>query len=176
MDIEPAEARARLAARRRELEALLGGLQGSGPREALGELASYDNHPADLGTETWQRGQALGLRQDLGEALREVDAALARLEAGRYGVCEACGRPLPADRLRAVPEARRCVACEARRERAEGEPGRRAGARLRFGAALADGLDTGDAWEAVAEGGSSATQAEAEAGAPPRGAADEAGS
>ena len=46
-------------------------------------------------------------------ALEEVDAALARLAEGRYGTCETCGIPIPSERLRALPEARRCIACEA---------------------------------------------------------------
>jgi DnaK suppressor protein len=44
--------------------------------------------------------------------LDEIDAAQARLAAGRYGVCEDCHRPIPLARLRALPAARRCAACE----------------------------------------------------------------
>lgn len=44
--------------------------------------------------------------------LAEVDAALERLAEGRYGSCENCGMPIPCERLRALPEARRCIACE----------------------------------------------------------------
>lgn len=46
----------------------------------------------------------------------EIDAAQARLEAGTFGVCERCARPIPFARLRAVPTARHCVACQAREE------------------------------------------------------------
>jgi RNA polymerase-binding protein DksA len=49
--------------------------------------------------------------------LDEVDAAQARLAAGTYGVCEGCARPIPLERLRAVPTARHCVACQRREER-----------------------------------------------------------
>jgi RNA polymerase-binding protein DksA len=45
-------------------------------------------------------------------ALEDIDAAEARLATGRFGVCEACGRPIPAGRLRALPTARRCIGCE----------------------------------------------------------------
>ena len=41
----------------------------------------------------------------------EISAALARLDDGTYGVCETCGQPIPLDRLRARPTARRCIAC-----------------------------------------------------------------
>ena len=43
--------------------------------------------------------------------LAEVEAALARLEAGRYGTCESCGGPMGLQRMRAIPEARYCVGC-----------------------------------------------------------------
>lgn len=42
----------------------------------------------------------------LTERLTEVEHALAKFQTGRYGVCEQCGQPIPAARLRALPEAR----------------------------------------------------------------------
>jgi RNA polymerase-binding transcription factor DksA len=52
------------------------------------------------------------------ETLAEVGAAEARLAAGTYGVCEACGGGIPAARLRALPIARLCLTCEAALETA----------------------------------------------------------
>ncbi len=46
--------------------------------------------------------------------LEEIDAALRRLAEGRYGLCEACGGPMGLQRLRAIPEARYCLACSGR--------------------------------------------------------------
>jgi DnaK suppressor protein len=43
--------------------------------------------------------------------LREIDAALERLEAGRYGICENCGHAIGRHRLQAIPEATYCVSC-----------------------------------------------------------------
>lgn len=43
--------------------------------------------------------------------LAELDAALQRIERGLYGVCEECGGPIGRQRLKAVPEARRCLGC-----------------------------------------------------------------
>lgn len=43
--------------------------------------------------------------------LADIDAALARIQEGRYGTCLACGGPMGLQRLRAIPEARYCVAC-----------------------------------------------------------------
>jgi RNA polymerase-binding protein DksA len=48
------------------------------------------------------------------EALAEIEAALTRIDDGTYGVCEECGRPIPVERLRAMPATRYCVACQER--------------------------------------------------------------
>jgi RNA polymerase-binding transcription factor DksA len=47
--------------------------------------------------------------------LAEIDAALLRIEAGSYGRCQSCGGPLGLQRLRALPEARYCLACSGNR-------------------------------------------------------------
>ncbi len=56
--------------------------------------------------------------QGLSEAHRrdvaQIDAALARIEAGTYGECERCGHGIGRQRLRAIPEARLCITCSAR--------------------------------------------------------------
>jgi len=52
-----------------------------------------------------------GLDDALAEELREVEAALSRIDAGKYGYCERCGRALGHQRLRAVPAARHCIEC-----------------------------------------------------------------
>ena len=52
-------------------------------------------------------------------ALADIDAALFRLAIGRFGVCQRCGRAIPADRLQAVPMARLCLQCQSAEE-AEG--------------------------------------------------------
>jgi RNA polymerase-binding transcription factor DksA len=43
--------------------------------------------------------------------LADVELALARLDAGTYGACEACGAPLPDEVLVSAPTVRRCGAC-----------------------------------------------------------------
>ncbi|MBJ7595137.1 MAG: TraR/DksA C4-type zinc finger protein [Candidatus Dormibacteraeota bacterium] len=45
------------------------------------------------------------------ETVKEIDQALARLDAGAYGLCEVCGGPIPGERLRAIPWAALCVPC-----------------------------------------------------------------
>lgn len=56
------------------------------------------------------------------EELRQVQAALERLEAGTYGLCMACGQPIDRQRLRALPTARYDLQHEAERERRQGQP------------------------------------------------------
>ncbi len=51
------------------------------------------------------------LRIAASATLREIDAALARMEEGRYGVCVTCAQPLPASRLATLPMAPLCMAC-----------------------------------------------------------------
>lgn len=50
----------------------------------------------------------LAAEDELGYAVHE---ALQRIVAGTFGTCEACGRPIPRERLAVVPHARHCVAC-----------------------------------------------------------------
>lgn len=71
-----------------------------------GELSSYDNHPADLGTETFERERDAAIDQRYFERREDVERALAKLENGTYGLCEASGEPIGYDRLEAMPAAR----------------------------------------------------------------------
>jgi hypothetical protein len=58
----------------------------------------------------------LALLQMRAETVRRIDAALVRLEAGTYGSCVECAVAISEPRLRALPFAARCQACEERRE------------------------------------------------------------
>ena len=48
------------------------------------------------------------------DAIEDIDAALARMDAGTYGRCESCGLGIPVERFEVIPHARFCVACSAR--------------------------------------------------------------
>ena len=71
---------------------------------------SYDSNFADSSQVTAERGEAERLATELREALDEVEAAIQRLEAGNYGRCEVCGKPIGEARLEAMPAARLCIA------------------------------------------------------------------
>ena len=51
------------------------------------------------------------------EEHRDVEAALARIDLGTYGMCVQCGGPIPLDRLTAFPTAKRCQPCQAMHEK-----------------------------------------------------------
>lgn len=75
----------------------------------------YDSNFADTSQVTAERGEAETLATQLKEALVEVEDALARLEAGTYGQCDACGKAISAARLEAKPAAPQCIECANRR-------------------------------------------------------------
>jgi len=54
--------------------------------------------------------------------LAEIDQALARMDAGQYGVCADCGEAIAPARLQSAPQALRCVACENLHERGQPRP------------------------------------------------------
>ncbi len=90
----------------RELSVVRGELSvfagGNGPE---GETERAD----EIATEHVERANDLVLLGDLESQLLDVQAALDRLDAGRYGECAACGVAIPAERLDAIPWARACV-------------------------------------------------------------------
>jgi len=69
---------------------------------------------------------ALSLIQINAETLTRVDHALARLDAGQYGLCTECGDEISVQRLNALPFAVRCQSCEQTREQAQNHIRRRA--------------------------------------------------
>ncbi|RKP49987.1 conjugal transfer protein TraR [Cohnella endophytica] len=76
---------------------------------ATGELSSYDNHPADLGTETFERERDQAVDDAFGERLDEIEGALDRMAKGTYGRCVVCGEQIPYERLEAIPSAPTCL-------------------------------------------------------------------
>ena len=71
----------------------------------------------DLGSETFEEAQDLGLAEQAGEEINEIDRALERMDRGTYGICESCDRAIPIDRLEAIPSAPRCADCQSKVER-----------------------------------------------------------
>jgi RNA polymerase-binding transcription factor DksA len=99
--------RARLESLKDEFERE--GLRRRSEQEDLSSLSAVDQHPADLGTETFDRERDLSIRDQVEGELAEVTRAMQRLDDGMYGRCEACGRPIGVDRLAAEPATRFCL-------------------------------------------------------------------
>ncbi|RBW67354.1 TraR/DksA C4-type zinc finger protein [Bacillus taeanensis] len=73
---------------------------------ASGELSQYDNHPADSGTELYEREKDLALGYKSREEIKDINIALQKFENGTYGICEVTGKQIPYERLEALPTAR----------------------------------------------------------------------
>ena len=78
---------------------------------------SAGGHAADAGSEMFERSRDLSILEDIDSQLADIEHAVARMENGSYGTCEACGRPIDPARLEARPAARFCVEDQAGAER-----------------------------------------------------------
>ena len=72
---------------------------------------------ADTATVTVDRELDYSLEENSSHVLREIEAALGRIDAGTFGVCERCGKPIGEDRLDAMPYATKCIECKRQEER-----------------------------------------------------------
>jgi RNA polymerase-binding transcription factor DksA len=123
-EFDEQQVKSRLHARAEEIAAARSQLDPRAPTLDT-ELADYDQHPADSGTE--MHDQELDETRDmlLADEAERVELALKRLASGDYGKCVDCGKDIPADRLEAIPESVRCIEDQARWEatlRARGLP------------------------------------------------------
>lgn len=130
-------------------------------KDSTGELSSYDNHPADAGTETFERSRDLAIDDTLTDEFNQVNDALERMEQGTYGTCVTCGEDIPFERLEAIPYTAYCIDDTPNREISNDRPveeevmtmppsGAGEGRQRNAGK-----FDNADAWEAVEEYGTS---------------------
>ena len=103
-NVDPAAARAALVAERTRLLGLL-----AEPIEGPGQM-TYGSQAA-AATHVFEQQRDLALRDRARTQLDQVEAALARLDAGKYGVCTNCGKPIGAERLEAIPWTPFCIDC-----------------------------------------------------------------
>lgn len=81
-------------------------------KDNTSELSSYDNHPGDLGTETFEAEKNFSFRNNDKFIIEEVNDALRKIKNGSYGLCENCGAEIAEERLDVIPYARLCISCE----------------------------------------------------------------
>ena len=104
-----ARARADLSGERSRVVEQLANLGHDAARE------TFDENFADSGQVTAERAEVEALIGSLVETLDDIDHALAKLDDGTYGRCEDCQQPIADARLEAMPAARVCMDCAAKR-------------------------------------------------------------
>ena len=110
--MESSRARELLTEERTRIERVLRGLR----RGDTGDLADQDE-PADQASDLYENELDEGLAEQLREALAAVERAEERLAAGTYGLSVESGRPIPDERLEALPTAERTADEQERYER-----------------------------------------------------------
>ncbi len=82
-----------------------------GSSRDIGDFSSGTDEPLIV---PWELSPAR--EEQLQQRTEELEDALERLEAGTYGICESCGRPIDIERLEALPQTRLCIDCARERE------------------------------------------------------------
>jgi DnaK suppressor protein len=82
---------------------------------ANGGGLSFDENFADSGEVAAQQGEAMTLAGSLQDQLKEVETALRKIDEGKFGLCENCGKEITEARLEAIPTARYCIDCASSR-------------------------------------------------------------
>lgn len=135
-------------------------------KDSFGELTLIDNHPADTGSELFERSKDLALHEKRLKTLAEIESALERMGRGDYGRCQICGQMIGSERLEAVPYTPHCLRCQERLEEQNEEEWDRPVEEDPLGApferTFMDGrdyvaFDGEDAWQKVARYGTSSS-------------------
>ena len=93
-----------LESERSDLQRQLDELQADGSK-----APDYDENFADSAQVSAEMGENLSLAANFRDQLQEVEAAVARMDDGTYGLCEVCGNPIATPRLEAMPSTRFCI-------------------------------------------------------------------
>jgi DnaK suppressor protein len=106
-------ARELLEAERQQALRRLAGLNGDFDEvvAASRDANADDEHDPEGATIAFERSQVAALALQVQDHLAELEAAIERLAANTYGICEKCGQPIAKARLEARPTARTCIEC-----------------------------------------------------------------
>ena len=80
--------------------------------ETASELSFYDNHPADIASETFEVEKGRALEANEMSLLDKINDALRAIDDGTYGKCKACGKDIDKERLEFLPYAVNCIKCQ----------------------------------------------------------------
>ncbi len=104
--------RERLGTERGELQEQLETLEentfAASQSDMSGEVA-FDDETADAGTATFERERDLSIENNVRDLMAKIDRALRRMDAGTYGLCDRCGKPIEKARIKALPYAELCI-------------------------------------------------------------------
>jgi DnaK suppressor protein len=109
---EIADLKARLLKERDELDEQLSTIEDTSFATTQSDLSGdvgLDDEAADAGTATFEREKDLSIENNVRDLLRKIEGALKRMEAGTYGLCERCGKPIEKARIKALPYAELCI-------------------------------------------------------------------
>jgi RNA polymerase-binding transcription factor DksA len=81
------------------------------------ERGGLGNHLGDDGSSVMEQERISTVSADLHEVLQQVNAALERMDAGTYGLCQRCGKKINEERLEAFPYVTYCIECQSYLER-----------------------------------------------------------
>ena len=112
--------RAQLVAEQKELLAQLDEIEQAASGTAQPDISgdvSFDEDSVDAGSFTSEREKDLSIAQNVRDLLAKVSKALQKIDDGTYGICESCGRPIGADRVKALPHVLLCLSCKKAEER-----------------------------------------------------------
>ena len=77
-----------------------------------------DNAATDTeAEEQFGHARVSAIKAELNSKARQIKKALVRVQKGKYGICEDCGKMIDTDRLAVFPEASKCIKCEKKREK-----------------------------------------------------------
>jgi RNA polymerase-binding protein DksA len=76
--------------------------------EMVGDVG-LDDESADAGTATFEREKDLSIENNVRDLLQKIERALKRIEAGTYGTCDRCGKPIEKPRIKALPYVDLCI-------------------------------------------------------------------
>lgn len=84
--------------------------------QELASSLSYDDRVASLAMLAQDRELDLSIEEKVRRLLKRVNDAIDEIEAGTYGTCKSCGKPISKERLEFLPYAERCVECQREQE------------------------------------------------------------
>jgi len=106
------ELRVRLEQEHAELEEQLTTIEDSSFAATQSDLSGdvgLDDESADAGTATFEREKDLSIEQNVRDLLQKIERALRKIDAGTYGICERCGKPIEKARIKALPYVDLCI-------------------------------------------------------------------